>query len=118
MEPGLRNKRQVTGLAYLANGAAHAFLWTAGSMKDLGTLGSTSWGFGINDSGLVVGQSSFGNTYHAFVFSGGKMRDLNKLIPPGSGWTLVAAHSINNTGQIVGEGVHNGQQHGFLLTPR
>jgi uncharacterized membrane protein len=47
-------------LGYLPNGAAHAFLWTAGKMTDLGTVDATafgtSWRFGINNHGAVVGQ--------------------------------------------------------------
>jgi probable HAF family extracellular repeat protein len=88
-------------------------------MTDLGTIAgptSTTWGFGINDSGIVVGQSTFQGTYHAFVHSGGKMKDLNKLIPSGSGWVLLTANGVNNAGQIVGEGLHNGHEHAFLLT--
>jgi probable HAF family extracellular repeat protein len=88
-------------------------------MKDLGTLGSsTSWGFGINDSGIIVGQATFSNTYHAFIYSGGKMKDLNTLITPGSGWTLLSANGINNAGQIVGDGTHNGKARAYLLTPQ
>jgi probable HAF family extracellular repeat protein len=45
------------------------------------------------------------------------MTDLNDLLPNGSGWTLAEATAINNSGQVVGVGVHNGQNHAFLLTP-
>jgi probable HAF family extracellular repeat protein len=44
------------------------------------------------------------------------MLDLNKLIPSGSGWALSSATGINISGQIVGNGTINGQQHAFLLT--
>ena len=81
-------------------------------------LGYISWGFGINDTGSVVGMFPFKTTYHAFVYTNGKTTDLNKLIAAGSGWMLTAAYGINTSGQIVGEGTHNGQQRGFLLTPR
>jgi probable HAF family extracellular repeat protein len=117
----INNKGQVTGLAYMKNGGAHAFITSGSKLVDLGTISgptSTTWGFGINNSGVVVGQSTFSNTYHAFVYSGGKMKDLNKLIPAGSGWVLTDADSINDLGQIVGGGVHNGHQHAFLLTPQ
>jgi probable HAF family extracellular repeat protein len=115
----VNNKGQVAGLAYTKSGAAHAFLATRGVLKDLGTLNdpnATTWGFGINDSGVVVGQSTYQNTYHAFVYSGGKMQDLNSLISAASGWVLQSANGINALGQIVGEGTLNGKQHGFLLT--
>src|SRR6185503_7829555 len=39
------------------------------------------------------------------------------LIPQDSGWTLISARGINNQGQIVGFGTHNGQTRAFLLTP-
>jgi len=45
------------------------------------------------------------------------MVDLNDRIPSDSGWVLVDARDINNEGQIVGNGVHNGQRRAFLLTP-
>lgn len=119
----INNKGQITGVAYTKSGLAHGFIANCGScpLKDLGTIaGSTStvWGFGINDSGVVVGQSTFGGTYHAFVYSGGKMKDLNKMIPAGSGWVLIEADSVNASGQIVGMGMHSGQEHGYLLTPQ
>lgn len=45
------------------------------------------------------------------------MKDLNTLIPADSGWVLSQAQGINKRGQIVGNGVINGQAHAFLLTP-
>jgi len=120
---GINSKGQVTGLAYTKNGSAHAFTANCATcrLKDLGTFaGSTSsvWGFAINDSGVVVGQSTFKDTYHAFVYSSGKIKDLNSLIPAGWGWELTEANGINTSGQIVGMGTIHGQQHGYLLTPR
>ncbi len=116
----INNKGQITGLAYTKNGLAHAFITSGTTLIDLGTFAgatSTTWGFAINNAGVVVGQSTFQNTYHAFVYSGGKIKDLNKLIPAGSGWTLTLANGINDAGQIVGMGMLKGQAHGFLLTP-
>jgi probable HAF family extracellular repeat protein len=118
----INNKGQITGLAYTKTGGAHAFIanGATGKLRDLGTFSaeSTTWGFAINDSGVVVGQSTYAGTYHAFVYSAGKIKDLNKLIPSGSGWVLNSAGGINNAGQIVGEGTINGKMHGFLLTPQ
>ena len=118
----INNKGQVTGNAYTANGNSHAFITTRrGKMKDLGTFAgkfSTLWGSGINDSGVVVGQSTFQDTYHAFVYRGGKITDLNTLIPPGSGWELIEAAGINNAGEIVGLGIRHGLEHAYLLTPQ
>ena len=47
----------------------------------------------------------------------GGMQDLNSLIPANSGWVLINANAINNTGQITGYGVKDGHNHAFLLTP-
>ena len=55
----INNKGLITGSAYTRNGLAHAFISdSSGPLKDLGTIAgasSTTWGFGINDSGVVVG---------------------------------------------------------------
>ena len=105
--------------------SAHAFLYSGGSMQDLGTLpgGTTSYAYGINDNGQVVGYADveygdYGSGDHAFLYSDGVMQDLNNLIDPNSGWTLFDATGINDAGQIVGEGANSlGQNHAFLLTP-
>ncbi|MBO0698834.1 MAG: hypothetical protein J2P46_10600 [Zavarzinella sp.] len=70
---------------------------------------------GLNDAGEVVGRSADG---HALYWSAARgLIDLNTLLPADSGWVLEAAADINNHEQIVGTGVHNGQQRAFLLTP-
>src|SRR5437660_7681384 len=88
-------------------------------MTDLGTLGGSSYAYGINDSGTIVGYSWTPNSDHphAFVYLNGMMIDLNSLIPSGAGWELLEAYGINNGGQIVGEGLLNGQSHAFRLDP-
>jgi len=44
--------------------------------------------------------------------------DLNTLIDPASGWTLLEARDINNSGWIVGHGFNpQGEYHAFLLVP-
>jgi probable HAF family extracellular repeat protein len=90
-------------------------------MKDLGTLGgSNSLARGITDAGQIVGSANLsGDTIaHAFTWTTkSEMQDLNNMIPPNSGWELYSANAVSENGQIVGDGVINGQTHAFLLTP-
>lgn len=44
-----------------------------------------------------------------------QVTDLNTLLPPDSGWLLYVAIAISDAGDIVGVGVHDNQQKGFLL---
>lgn len=112
----------------------HAFVLSDGRMRDLGTTGGyqDSLATAINTLGQIVGTLT--NTVpfrtpsgilaspasgHAFLASASSstMQDLNQLLPPSSGWELTSASGINDQGAIVGEGIHNGTVHGFLLTP-
>ena len=116
----INNSGKVVGYADTSGGLPHAFIYTAGVLQDLGALpgGSQSLAFGINNSGNVVGGAdNQAVTLHAFLYSKGIMQDLNDLIPPLSGWILSEARSINEAGQIVGNGILGGQERGFLLTP-
>lgn len=120
---GINNNGQVVGWS-----GANAFLYSGGVMASLGTLpgqNSFSKAFGINDSGQIVGAAymlgldpdPFHTQARAFIFDDGMMTNLNSLIDPGSGWTLQEAQDINELGQIVGWGLHDGQTRAFLLTP-
>jgi probable HAF family extracellular repeat protein len=119
----INNKGQITGAADTAE-SVHAFITTGGKLKDLGVISgsrSISVGLAINDSGIVVGQSTSAQdgNYHACIYNGRKMLDLNNLIPPNTGWNLYVANGINDAGEIVGYGTRDGTTlHAFLLTPR
>ena len=97
---GINASGQVVGYAPLTSGDTHAFLYTGGSMTDLGTLGGhDSEAFGINDGGEVVGEAElFDNARnHAFLYSAGVMTDLGSL-----GGNPSYAVGINDIGQIAG----------------
>lgn len=116
---GVNNSGEVVGFASLSSGYEHAFSAVGAVMTDLGTLGGSSFAYGISDSGEIVGYSwpVNGDNPHAFVYLNGLMIDLNSLISSGTGWQLLEAYGVNNSGQITGEGLLNGQSHAFLLDP-
>ncbi len=80
-------------------------------MTDLGA-GQAS---GVNRYGQVVGHC--GTEAWAYVRDGCGWRALSDLLDPNSGWSLFWAWAVNDKGQIVGEGVHNGVGRAFLMTP-
>ncbi len=103
----------------------HAALWDAGGIHDLGTLpgNMVSRANAINALGQVVGAASIISEFassptHAVLWENGQITDLNDRLPAGSGWVLTEAYGINDTGQIVGFGGHDGIYfRAFLLTP-
>jgi probable HAF family extracellular repeat protein len=103
----------VTGRSELALGGSHAYIWQNGVMQDLGAFGSDSDAFDVNDDNVVVGTSG----YRAFIWRGGAMEDLNSLVNLPSGWVLVQARAVNNSGAIVGWGEHQFKKKAFLLLP-
>ncbi len=99
----LNDRRQVTGNSQTPAGnpapRLNAFLWKNGSMSNLGVLpGSNNFsrGYGINNRGIVVGESD-NNIPKAFRSQNGVMTDLGTL-----GGTSAVAHDINDAGDIVG----------------
>jgi probable HAF family extracellular repeat protein len=106
---GINNSGQIVGesdIDPMASWQPHAFLYSGGTMADLGTLpgGSISHAKGINNSGQIVGSSTVaaGQT-HAFSYSGGMMTDLGAIVLAiGQGTYTSDARGINNLGQIVG----------------
>lgn len=116
----INNQAQTVGW-YRPNipGPQKAFRYLGAGLEDLGTLGgANSVANQINEHGVIVGWSETTNAeQHAFVYSNNTLTDLNSLLPSGSGWLLQTANSINDAGQIVGYGIYQGVQHGFLLSP-
>jgi probable HAF family extracellular repeat protein len=116
---------QVAGSAeVLGTGEAHAVLWSEGTLTDLGTVDGIPYSAAraINASGQVVGTAdpycSPCAAPRAWTWQPGTaVTPLDSLVAPGSGWTLRQANGINDAGQIVGAGLHDGAQHAFLLTP-
>jgi beta-lactam-binding protein with PASTA domain len=108
---------------------------------------STSVALAINNTSLnIVGQSdvdpsqAWMSCQHAVMWQNADaIIDLNQLLDPsvappvgtpnscsgfvpsmnicGKCWELISATGINDLGQIVGEGIINGQHHAYLLTP-
>jgi len=101
----------------------HGFLWKDGVMTDLGTIGSDpcSRALSINSRGQIVGLTIAvcgGNPTHGFLWeNGGPAIDLNTLVT-GANMTLTTPVYINDSGEIVGNGVlSNGDTHAFVLIP-
>ncbi len=112
---------QISGYISYDNGPLTAFLWLPqpayglpAGMNDLGVEAASEFGYGLNDTGQVIGSGGGGG----YLWQGGTQTYLSDLLPPNSGWTLFGPTGINNKGQIVGQGLYQGQVHGYLLTPR
>jgi probable HAF family extracellular repeat protein len=115
----INDSEAVVGMLSISDFAWHAFLYSGGTIIDLGTLGgATSCAYAINNDGQIVGQAntSSGNTV-ACLWENGTAIDLNACIAPDSGWALMEATCINDSGQIAGWGVLDGQTRAFLLRP-
>jgi probable HAF family extracellular repeat protein len=114
---------QVAGTSTLADGTVHTFVWTkATHMHDIGALPGAFVTVApccntLNNLGEVVGFSIDDSGIRAFVWKDSVMTDLNDLIPADSGWFLLVAQSLNDAGEIVGQGVINDELHSFLATP-
>jgi probable HAF family extracellular repeat protein len=112
----------VTGCSTTSNGGAvHAFRYnTSTGMKDLGGLGTSStYGYGINKNGDVVGDATTSRRAFLYTDTYG-MVDLKQTIvnlPAELAQVTMTAKKINDSGWIVGSFgvVERGQV--YLLTP-
>jgi probable HAF family extracellular repeat protein len=118
-----------------------AFTWDGDTVVDLGTLSDgvggygETYAYGINNAGQVVG--SFANFHYsdpanpqagayssfingdsgAFISDSSGMRNLIELVDPTSGWLFFEARGINDSGQIIVNGMFSGTIRSALLTP-
>jgi probable HAF family extracellular repeat protein len=100
---GINGGGQVVGYSGSAlQNTRHAFLYSGGSMTDLGADGSTfSQAASINDSGaivVVVGELYGPGGAMASQYGGGTWTPLGVM----PGYTMSSATDVNNSGQIVG----------------
>jgi len=87
--------------------AQHGFLWSTGTMTD---LGNNFIAAAVNDNGAVI--------WSDLIHSGGTMQNPNNLIPAGSGYQIAYAKGINDKSQIVAEAYTSTYQtRALLLTP-
>lgn len=106
----VNNRGEVVGTSEFTDGTVHSFLWTkTKGMQDIGTLPGAFLTVAaccrtINNRGQVVGFSIDDSGMRAFIWQKNKIKDLNTLIPANSPLYLLGAYSINDAGEIVGQG--------------
>ena len=97
----INNAGQVAGTSLKADNYGRAFLKNSGEdMQDLGTVtgAGSSFAFGLNNSGQVVGYVDNPQPYLAFLKNPGQdMQNLGTL-----GGACSWAYGINDAGQVVG----------------
>jgi probable HAF family extracellular repeat protein len=102
---GIDDRGGIVGVAdILPGGPGHAFLWRAGVLRDLGTLGGdTSAATAINAHGQVVGRSNLtiDGPDKAFAWKQGVMTDIGDS----ADFPATMANAINDRGEIVGAGI-------------
>jgi probable HAF family extracellular repeat protein len=125
----INDATEIVGAAAFSNAPFDAFLWKEGAAIDLGHLGDcASLAFGINSQGQVVGGtfSCFdGSHSRAFLWEHGSTVDLNTLVPENLPLQLSEPETINDRGEIAGNGLPPGCApkdlgtcgHAFLLIP-
>ncbi len=91
---------QVAGGMLTSNGELHAFVWSNGSLLDVGALAGATWSsvYGINSAGQTVGTSMAGSTYSAFVSTGSTVKNVAGSLGGANSYGM----GINNSGVVVG----------------
>ncbi len=116
---GINDAGMLVGAARLSSGTPVAYAWQNGVTRLLATPPGeqTPSPRALNNSGVVVGYAWSPGSSRACVWNGQQAAYLEDLLSAHDGWLLQYANDINDSGQIVGEGLWNGVYHGYLLTP-
>ena len=128
---GMNDLGQVVGESHPPAGS-RAVVWNndaAHTATELPPLPGDNYtvAFEINNLGQVLGTSAYDvpGTWNVgpgryVLWDHGVPYDLQSLLEPvsGAGWTISYAAGINNLGQIVGSGFHNGVSQVFVMTPQ
>jgi uncharacterized membrane protein len=111
----MNNGNYMVGYSYGSGCSPHAVLWGNG-VVDLGpgqaySISADNWVVGANGAGVAFLRVSDPNCPQTVI--------LNLLLDSsGAGWSVNAAYGINDSHQIVGQGLApNGQYHAILLSP-
>ena len=106
---GINSSGQVTGEATTAAGQSHAFIYSGGSLMDLGIAGANASGRAINASGQIAGYY-YNRSYQAFLWDQGKVRDLGDL-----GGSYAAAYGLSSVGHVCGSSfTKTNREHAFF----
>ena len=111
----LSNTGQIVTNGFVSGGV-HAVSWTpADGWIDLGTLGgSTSYAYGVNDSGQIVGESLPAGSNSQCAFSWTKAGGMVSLCPQGAAPSRALA--VNASGQVAGVMASGSYVHAFSWT--
>lgn len=113
----INDKGEAIGTATLPGEPAAMFFYSHGQTTRIPGGGGPSIAHDLNNKGQIVGRTepATNRVPFAFLYENGKLTNLNDLLPPNSGWYLERAISINDRGEIVGDGSFKGRPHAFLL---
>lgn len=107
----LNNRNQITGESgpfLLPDIPYHGFLWTRGTMRDIGTLGyEPVGGQDINDRGQIAGYAALPEGFRdqvAVLYSNGRLINLDGR--PATEDRYSTGDGINNHGHVVGFSNH------------
>jgi probable HAF family extracellular repeat protein len=114
---GLNDLGQVVGISQSAGGATRGFVYSGGTIVDVGSLGGDTYANAINAGGSIAG-SSFSNstsTFQAFrTTPGGTITGASALGTfPSAGSLDSFGYGINTSGQTVGYAYNGSGNHAF-----